>query len=156
MFPLYLQALLKIHLADHIHSLAELLHTDALQQLGVALLGSLAVNLINILLVSLQSMSSMQHQAVPLQPSVTTFMSLLPPTIPIVGVTDTKEPAEATATSSGGTHHQSASIYFQCQFQPQLKGLAVHLAHSLPVPLLLCSLLWFLSEPFLPMPILSK
>ena len=69
----------KIHLADHICSLAELLHADALLQLEVALLGSPVMSLINILLVSLQSMSSTQHPVVPLQPSVTTSMSPSPP-----------------------------------------------------------------------------
>ena len=46
-------------------------------------------------------MSSTQHQAVPLQPLFTTSVSSSLPIIPIVGITNTKEPAEATATSSG-------------------------------------------------------
>ena len=36
----FTQALQKIRLANHIHSLAELLHADAIQQLELALLGS--------------------------------------------------------------------------------------------------------------------
>ena len=81
--------------------MAELPHADALQQLEVPLLGLPAVKLIDIILASLQSTSSTQHQAVPLQPSISTSVSPPTPTVPIVGVTDTKEPAEATATSSG-------------------------------------------------------
>ena len=48
------QALQKIRLANHIHSLAELLHADAIQQLEVALLGSLAAKLLDVLSMSMQ------------------------------------------------------------------------------------------------------
>ena len=72
-----------------------------MQQLEVALLGLLSAKLINVLLASLQSTSSTQHHAVPLHPLVTTSVLPSPPTVPIVGVTNTEEPAEATATSSG-------------------------------------------------------
>ena len=57
---LFIQALKKIRLANQLHSLAELLHADAIQQLEVALLGSLAATLLHVLLMS------MQHQAAPL------------------------------------------------------------------------------------------
>ena len=46
-------------------------------------------------------MSSTQHQAVPPQPLAITSMAPSPPTIPIVSVTNLKEPVEATATPSG-------------------------------------------------------
>ena len=122
MFPLFLQTLQKIHLADHIHSLAELLHTDALHQLEVALLGSPAANLIDVLSVSLQSMSSMQHQAVPLQPSVTTSMSPSPPpsllwVLPIQKSQMKLQPLQVGVwqphlSQRRSQHHPSASIYF--------------------------------------------
>ena len=57
---LFIQALQKIRLANHIYSLAELLHVDTIQQLEVALLGSLAEKLLDVLLMS------MQHLAAPL------------------------------------------------------------------------------------------
>ena len=155
MFPFFLQAVQKIHLADHIHSLTELLHADALQQLEVALLRSLVANLIDILSASLQSMSSMQHQAVPLQPSVTTSMSPSPPPSLLWVLPTLKSQLKPQPLQVGvwqphlscrrHQHHPSTSTYFQHQFQPKLKGLTVHPAHSLLVPLLICPLLWFLS-----------
>ena len=106
--PLFLQTLQKIWLANHIHSMAELLHSDAMQQMEVALLGSLAAKLLDILLMSMQSTHSTQHQVTPHQPQTlpfhplaSTFISPLPPTISIAGVTDTKEPTDDIATSSG-------------------------------------------------------
>ena len=39
----------KIHLADHIKRMAELLHADAIQQLEVALLGSPAAQVLDLL-----------------------------------------------------------------------------------------------------------
>ena len=50
---LFTQALQKIRLANHIHSLAELLHADAIQQLELALLGSLAAKLLDVLLMNM-------------------------------------------------------------------------------------------------------
>ena len=55
----FTQALQKIRLANHIHSLAELLHADAIQQLELALLGSPAAKLLDVLSMSLK------HQAAP-------------------------------------------------------------------------------------------
>ena len=43
------QALQKICLVNHIHSLAELLHTDAIQQLEVALLGTPVAKMLDVL-----------------------------------------------------------------------------------------------------------
>ena len=92
----------------HICSIAELLHSNAMQQMEVALLGLEAAKLLDILLMSMQSTPSTQHQATLLQPQTvhyhplaTTSISSSPPTIPIVGVMDTKGPTDATAISSG-------------------------------------------------------
>ena len=49
------QALQKICLANHIQSLAELLHADAVQQLEVALLGTLAAKILDVLLMATTS-----------------------------------------------------------------------------------------------------
>ena len=48
------QVLQKIHLANHIHSMADLLHVDAMQQLKVALLDSPAAGIIDLLAKGLQ------------------------------------------------------------------------------------------------------
>ena len=93
---------------NHICSIAELLHSDGLQQIEVALLGLPAAKLLDILSMSMQSTHSTQHQATPLQtqalpfhPLATTSIFPSPPTILIAGVTDTKEPTDAIATLSG-------------------------------------------------------
>ena len=57
-FLCFPQALQKIHLANHIHSLAELLHADAIQQLEVALLGTPAAKVLDVL-----SMATTSQQA---------------------------------------------------------------------------------------------
>ena len=95
---LFTQGLQKIRIANHIHSLAELLHADAIQQLEVALQGSPATKLLNVL-----SMST-QHQAAPLQsttvpphPLAASSISPSPPSVPIMGVTDTAGPTDAKA-----------------------------------------------------------
>ena len=96
---LFTYTLQKIGIANHICSLAELMHVDAIQQLEVALLGSLAANLLNVL-----SMSK-QHQATPLQsttvpphPLAASSISPSSPSVPIVGVTDTAGLADVRAT----------------------------------------------------------
>ena len=71
-----LQALQKIHVENHIHSLTELLHSDAMQQMEVALLGLPAAKLLNILSISMQSTASTQHQAAPIQPQTVPFHPL--------------------------------------------------------------------------------
>ena len=47
--PLVTEALKKIHLVSHIRHMADLLQADAIQQLEVALLGTLVVQVINLL-----------------------------------------------------------------------------------------------------------
>ena len=74
---------------------------DAIQQLEVAFLGSLAATLLEVLLMS------MLHQAAPLQSTTvpphlpaTSSISSSPPSIPITGMTDTVGLADAKATLS--------------------------------------------------------
>ena len=45
---IFFQVLQKIHLADHIKRMAELLHADAIQQLEVAILGSPATQILDL------------------------------------------------------------------------------------------------------------
>ena len=97
----FTQALQKIRLANHICSLVELLHTDVIQQLEVALLGSLAAKLLDVLLMS------MQHQTAPLQsttvppcPLATSSISPSLPSVAIMGAMDKAGLADARATLS--------------------------------------------------------
>ena len=65
-------------------------------------------------------MSFMQHHAIPPQPLATTSMATITPTIPIVGVTNLKEPAEATVTPNGSKAttppSQKESTPSKCQY----------------------------------------
>ena len=55
------QALQKIRLVSHIHSLAELLHPNAMQQLELALLGSPAAKVLDVLAMATQSHTTSTH-----------------------------------------------------------------------------------------------
>ena len=83
------QALQKICLANHICSLVELLHADAIQQLEVALLGSPAANMLDVLLMATTSQPScMPLPSKPFCSAATLAMTLVaPPQVPIAGVT---------------------------------------------------------------------
>ena len=103
LFLLFLQAVQKICLANHIQSIAELLHTDAIQQLEVMLLGSPVACLIDVLLAGLKSTTPTPHQQMvhPSQSLITTPMSPPPPAIPITGITDALVTSGIMTTSSG-------------------------------------------------------
>ena len=100
------QALQKIHLANHIHSLAELLHADAIQQLEITLLGTPVAKILDILMMATKSQTS----STPLSSrslcsatkllATTPSMIVLPPQVPIVGVTAVEEPPLAKAYTS--------------------------------------------------------
>ena len=102
-FLLFLQALQKICLANHIWSLAELLHADALQQLEVALLGYPVACLIDILSAGLKSTAPTPQLQVVHPPCsfTTTPMSPLPSMVLIMGVTDIPVASRTMAASSG-------------------------------------------------------
>ena len=53
------QDLQKIRLANHIHSVVQLLHADTIQQLELALLGSPAAKLLDVLSISLQHLNDL-------------------------------------------------------------------------------------------------
>ena len=94
------QALQKIRLVNHNHSLAELLHADIMQQLELALLGSPVARLLDVLLMGIQQqIMSSCSTAVPLHPSTTLSTSSSLPSVPIMGITNTESPAEAKAST---------------------------------------------------------
>ena len=88
------------------HSLAELLHTDMIQQLGVALLGTPAAKILNILMMATKSQPSFTPLSSKLLCSATTplvttpSMIVVPPQVPIVEVTEVKEPPLAEAPTN--------------------------------------------------------
>ena len=88
-YPIFFQALEKIHLTNHIKSMAELLHAEVIQQLEVALLGSPAAHVIDLLSAGWMQMTLASKGTVicPLQAYTTTPVALSPPAILIVGVT---------------------------------------------------------------------
>ena len=102
-FPAFVltQALQKIGLANHIHSLAELLHADVMQQLELALLGSPVARLLDVLAMGIQHQTTSSHlTSVPLHPSATSSTPSSLASVPIAGITDMERPAEAKASTS--------------------------------------------------------
>ena len=82
-FLCYPQALQKIHLANHIQSLVELLHADAVQQLEVALLGTPAAKILDVLLMATTSQPHTPPLSKPpcpiTTPALTSSMIVSPP-----------------------------------------------------------------------------
>ena len=87
--PVFFQALQKICLVNHVKSRAELLHADVIQQLEVALLGSLAAQVIDLLATGgmQPTPASKGNVILPPQAYTSTLMAPPPPTVPIVGIT---------------------------------------------------------------------
>ena len=121
-FFLFLQALQKICLANHIQGLAELLHADTIQQLEVVLLGSPVAHLIDFLSAGLKSTDPTPQPQVVHHPhsSTTIPMSPLPSIILSVGVNDVPSTSRTMVTSSGSErttpplqHHQSTIEFSQ-------------------------------------------
>ena len=95
----FTQDLQKIRLANHIHSLAEPLHADTIQQLELALLGSPAAKLLAVLLMSLQHQAAPPRSiSVPFCPSTTSSMPSSPLSVLIVGRTEMAGLVEAKAS----------------------------------------------------------
>ena len=96
-----IQALQRIRLANHICSLAELLHADAVQQLELALLGSPVAKLLDVLATGTHhKTASSCSTSVPLCPSATSSTPSSPPSVPVTGITDMEGPFEAKASTS--------------------------------------------------------
>ena len=88
------------------HSLVELLHVDVIQQLGVALLGTPAAKIFNVLMMATESQTSFTSLSSKSLCSTTTPLTttpstiVAPPQVPIVGVTEVKEPPLAEAPTN--------------------------------------------------------
>ena len=98
LFPAFVptQALQKIRMANQVCSLAELLHADAMQQLELALLGSPVARLLDVLAMGIQHQTtSSQSTSVSHHPSAISSATSSLPSVPIMGITDIKGPAEA-------------------------------------------------------------
>ena len=78
---LIFQALQEICLANHIKSMADLLHVDAVQQLEVALLGSPAADVVGLLSAGLEKTNPILQT---MQPHPQTYTSTPPAPIPMV------------------------------------------------------------------------
>ena len=95
------QALQRIQLVSHIHSLAELLHTDAMQQLELALLGSPSAKVLDVLAMATQSHTISAHpSSIPLHLTTASSALISTPSVPILGVSETAEPLEVKASTS--------------------------------------------------------
>ena len=90
----HLQALQKIHLANNIRYMADLLQADTVQQLEVALLGSLVAQVVDLLSRGVAQTKS-STSATPAQPHPRIYTSIppaLPPSsVPVVGVLTTSQ-----------------------------------------------------------------
>ena len=99
------QALQEIHLVNQIHSLAELLHMDKIQQLEVVLLGTPAAKMLDMLLMATTSqplctlLSSKPFNSAT-TPATTSLMIVAPPQVTIVGVTQVEESPSTGAAAS--------------------------------------------------------
>ena len=108
-FSIFLKALQKIRLADYIHHVANLLHLDAGQQLEVALLGSPASNLIDILAARLLPPTVSTILTVQ-TPHISTDTQMAPPptSIPKLGLTSspsTSSPSILKPAEPPTKHH---------------------------------------------------
>ena len=94
------QALQKIRLASHICRLAELLHANAMQQLELALLGSPAAKVLDVLAMATQSHTSACPSSMPLHLATASSVPVSAPSVPIIEVTETVETMEVKASTS--------------------------------------------------------
>ena len=98
----------KIWLANHIYSLASLLHADVMQQLEVVLLGTPAAKVLDAIVMATSSPQSCLFIPCNATASITLAVkssaTLAPPQVPIAGVTPSSEklpaPEEARASTS--------------------------------------------------------
>ena len=80
----------KIWLANHIKSMAELFHANAIQQLEAALLGSPAAQVLDLLTTRVMQLASTSQKHMVHPPQAYTATPMVPPpsTIPIEGITN--------------------------------------------------------------------
>ena len=112
--PLVTEALPRICLASHIRCVADLLHADAIQQLEVALLGTLVAQVIELLSGGLSMAStSMSTSVTPVQPhprSYTSTPPALPPSsVSVLGISTTS-PTPAAVPAMASSSVSSVSL----------------------------------------------
>ena len=100
--PIFFQVLQMICLVNHFKSMVELLHAISIQQFEVALLGSPAAQILNLLAAGVMKLALTSQGNEILPPKVYTSTPTAPPpsTIPIVGITSS---LHVTSVSSGGS-----------------------------------------------------
>ena len=120
---LIFQALQKICLASHIRRMADLLHADALQQLEVALLGSPAANVINLLVGGWEQTRPVLMAAQPHPQAYTsTPPAPAPKVVPMLGIsspiTTASTPSEEKLPPTTESQDVSVVIPKWCHFTP--------------------------------------
>ena len=97
-------ALQKICLVSHIRHMADLLQADAIQQLEVALLGTLAVQVVDLLPGGLAPSSTLVVSAQPHPRAYTLTPPAPPPTsVPVMGISSTSQGPALTSVSEIST-----------------------------------------------------
>ena len=97
--------------------MAEFLHADAIQQLELALLGSPAAQLLNLLATGVMQLASASQRQMIHPPQAYTVTLMVPPpsTIPIVGITNSSlSVASASSSSSEATASVSQETSPKC------------------------------------------
>ena len=132
--PIFFQVLQKICLAIHVKSMAELLHTDAIQQLEVALLGSKVAQVITLLTAGGVQLTLASKENVILPPKAYTSTPMAPPpsTVPNVGVTCSLPVASVSVDGSEVTGSDSQEITPSSTVIP--KHFRIAPTHLLAVP----------------------
>ena len=128
-YPVSFQALQKICLVNHIKSMAELLHADAIQQLEVTLLGSPTAQILDLLSVGGEQLTPAPKGTVILLPKVYTSTLMAPPptTVPIAGITGSLAIASVSAGETEVTALESQEAV------PSIVVLKCHCIALIPV-----------------------
>ena len=95
LFFISFQALQKIRLANYIHSLADLLHADVMQQLEVVLLDTAAAKMLEVIAMATSSPQVSVSSRISIT-SIKLSTTLAPPQVPIAGVIPSSEKSPAT------------------------------------------------------------
>ena len=132
--PVFFQALQKIRLANHIKSMAELHHADAIQQLEVALLGSLAAQILALFAKGLMQLAStpQRHAIHASQAYTLTLMEPPPSTILISGITSSSLLAAAALSSDS-----EATVFVSQEIPPKhghILPTSIQPPESFPLP----------------------
>ena len=112
--------------------MAELLHADAIQQLEVALLGSPAAQILDLLAAEVWQLASPSQRSVNLPPKAytSTPMAPSPSTIPITGITSSLPIASVSSDGSEVTTSDSQEVPKHCCIVPT----SIQPPESTPLP----------------------